>query len=112
MIAAYRSGYLLPELARSVCGRTTQLQILMLVVLAGYLAIFTFVGIVYRTWLTPKKMPGFYDTRTSLGPWPDRVGVLAFALTPLSVLLSSRDRDTSKIARMARSAGAPSADKH
>ena len=36
-------------------------------------------------------MPGVYNTRTSLGPWSDRVGVIAYALTPLSVMLSSRE---------------------
>jgi predicted ferric reductase len=65
---------------------------MVLVMLAGYLTVFSFVGIVYKTWTTPvKKMPGVYNTRTSLGPWSDRVGVLAYALTPLSVLLSSRE---------------------
>jgi len=91
-LASYRRQYLLPEFARPVFGRTTRLQILVLATLTGYLAVFSFVGIVYNTWVTPvKKMPGVYNTRTSLGPWADRVGVIAYALTPLSVLLSSRE---------------------
>jgi ferric-chelate reductase len=62
------------------------------VVLTGYLTVWTFVGIVYGKWVTPvKKMPGVYNTRTSLGAWSDRVGVLAYALTPLSIMLSSRE---------------------
>lgn len=84
--------YLLPDSVRWIFGRTTRLQVLVLTVLAGYLLIFSFVGIVYQTWITPvKKMPGVYNIRTSLGPWSDRVGVLAYALTPLSVMLSSRE---------------------
>ena len=50
------------------------------------------VGISYRTWITPvKKSPGKFNTRTGLGGFSDRVGALAYALTPLSILLSSRD---------------------
>jgi len=91
-ISSYRRQYLLQEFARPVFGRTTRLQILIFATLTGYLTVFTFVGIVYNTWVTPvKKMPGVYNTRTGLGPWSDRIGVLAYALTPLSVLLSSRE---------------------
>ncbi|PWN89163.1 hypothetical protein FA10DRAFT_137317 [Acaromyces ingoldii] len=95
-LAAFKSGArrrLLPDVAgRRTFGRTTRLQVLVLAVLAGYLLIWTFVGIVYRTWITPvKKHPGLNNTRTSLGPWSDRVGVLAYGLTPLSILLSNRE---------------------
>ncbi|KAK5075519.1 hypothetical protein LTR64_001726 [Lithohypha guttulata] len=91
-LATYRRQYLLPEFTRPIFGRTTKTQVLVLATLTGYLAVFSFVGIVYNTWVTPvKKMPGVYNTRTSLGPWADRVGVLAYALTPLSILLSSRE---------------------
>ncbi|KAF2847472.1 ferric-chelate reductase-like protein [Plenodomus tracheiphilus IPT5] len=91
-IPAYARQYLLPDAARPVFGRVTRTQVLTLIVLTGYLAIFSFVGIVYQKWVTPvKKLPGVYNIRTSLGPWSDRVGVLAYALTPLSVLLSSRE---------------------
>lgn len=91
-VATYTRQYLLPDCIRPVFGRTTRLQVLVLVTLTGYLTVFTFVGIVYSKWVTPvKKMPGTYNTRTSLGPFADRVGVLAYALTPLSVLLSSRE---------------------
>ncbi|KAI1774345.1 ferric reductase NAD binding domain-containing protein [Hypoxylon cercidicola] len=84
--------YLLPDSVRSIFGRTTRLQVLILAVLAAYLLIFSFTGIVYQTWITPiKNSPGLHNTRTSLGPWSDRVGVLAYALTPLSVMLSSRE---------------------
>jgi len=83
---------LLPESMVSIFGRTTRLQILVLAILAGYLLIFSFIGIVYKRWITPvKNMPGVYNTRSGLGPWSNRVGVLAFALTPLSVMLSSRE---------------------
>lgn len=91
-IASYSRQYLLPESLRPVFGRTTRLQVVILATLVGYLTIWSFVGIVYNTWVTPvKNMEGVYNTRTSLGPWSDRVGVLAYALTPLSVLLASRE---------------------
>ncbi|KAI1390603.1 ferric reductase NAD binding domain-containing protein [Hypoxylon trugodes] len=84
--------YLLPDSVRLIFGRTTRLQILILTILAAYLFIFSFAGITYQTWITPiKNNPGLYNTRTSLGPFADRVGVLAYALTPFSVLLSSRE---------------------
>lgn len=83
---------LLPESMTEIFGRTSRLQLLVLAILAGYLTVFTFVGIVYKRWVTPVKgSPGVYNTRTGLGPWSNRVGVLAFALTPLSVLLSTRE---------------------
>lgn len=89
---AYSRRYLLPDFSRPIFGRTTRVQVLVLLVLTGYLAVWSFVGIVYNRWITPvKKMPGVYNTRSSLGPWADRVGVLAYALTPLSILLSSRE---------------------
>ncbi|KAI1764626.1 ferric reductase NAD binding domain-containing protein [Hypoxylon sp. FL1150] len=83
--------YLLPDFVRFIFGRTTRLQVLILTVLAAYLFIFSFAGIVYQTWITPIKNSNLHNTRTSLGPWSDRVGVLAYALTPLSVMLSSRE---------------------
>jgi predicted ferric reductase len=91
-VPVYARQYLLPDAARPIFGRVTRTQVLTLLVLTGYLTIFSFVGIVYGKWVTPvKKMPGVYNTRTSLGPWSDRIGVLAYALTPLSIMLSSRE---------------------
>ncbi|KAI0378549.1 ferric reductase NAD binding domain-containing protein [Hypomontagnella monticulosa] len=91
-VASLVRRYLLPDSVRWIFGRTTRLQVLILTVLAAYLFIVSFAGIVYQTWITPvKNMPGVYNTRTSLGPWSDRVGVIAYALTPLSVMLSSRE---------------------
>ncbi|KAH7381423.1 ferric reductase like transmembrane component-domain-containing protein [Phaeosphaeria sp. MPI-PUGE-AT-0046c] len=91
-VPAYARRYLLPDAARPIFGRVTRTQVLTLAVLTGYLTIFSFVGIVYGKWVTPvKKMPGVYNTRTSLGPWSDRIGVIAYALTPLSIMLSSRE---------------------
>ncbi|KAI0814450.1 ferric reductase like transmembrane component-domain-containing protein [Xylaria sp. FL0064] len=90
--SAYVRGSLLPDAARPIFGRTTRLQVLILVALAAYLFIFSFAGITYQTWITPvKNYPGLYNRRTSIGPFADRVGVLAYALTPLSVLLSTRE---------------------
>ncbi|KAF2653192.1 ferric reductase [Lophiostoma macrostomum CBS 122681] len=89
---SYARQYLLPDAARCIFGRVTRTQVLILVVLTGYLTVFSFAGIVYKQWITPvKKMPGVYNTRTSFGPWADRIGVIAYALTPLSILLSSRE---------------------
>jgi predicted ferric reductase len=91
-VPAYARRYLLPDAARPIFGRVTRTQVLTLVCLTGYLAVFSFVGIIYGKWVTPvKKMPGVYNTRTSLGPWSDRIGVIAYALTPLSVMLASRE---------------------
>ncbi|KAJ2974052.1 hypothetical protein NQ176_g6254 [Zarea fungicola] len=91
-IATLARQYLLPDAVRFVFGRTTRLQVAVLCALSGYLLIFSFVGIAYNTWVTPiKGMPGIYNTRTSLGPWSDRIGILAYALTPLSIMLSSRE---------------------
>ncbi|KAH6628075.1 putative FAD binding protein [Chaetomium tenue] len=74
-------------------GHTTRLQLLILALLTAYLTLFTFLGMAYATWITPiKNQPAhIVNTRTTLGPWADRVGVLAYALTPLSVLLASRE---------------------
>lgn len=88
--------HLLPTTPRSLhhlLGHTTRLQLLLLTLLVSYLTLFSFLGITYGTWITPIKNqpPTVVNTRTSLGPWADRVGVLAYALTPLSILLSSRE---------------------
>ncbi|KAJ5085917.1 hypothetical protein N7532_010688 [Penicillium argentinense] len=91
-LAALTHRYLLPDACRAIFGRTTRLQVLVLAALAGYLLIFSFVGIQYNTWVTPvSEMSDAYQTRSTIGPWSDRVGVLAYALTPLSVMLSSRE---------------------
>lgn len=91
-LAALTRRFLLPDAVRAIFGRTTRLQVLVLAALTGYLAVWSFVGITYNTWVTPvADMPGVHNTRTSLGPWSDRVGVLAYALTPLSVMLGSRE---------------------
>jgi predicted ferric reductase len=84
--------HLLPNSARSLFGHTTRLQILILFCLVAYLTLFSFLSITYSTWITPvKSKPGIYNTRTSLGPWADRVGIFAYALTPLSILLAQRE---------------------
>lgn len=91
-VPSYARSYLLPDASRFIFGRVTRTQVLTLVTLVGYLTIWSFVGIVYDKWVTPvKNMPGVYNIRTSLGPFSDRVGVIAYALTPLSIMLSSRE---------------------
>ncbi|ETN43145.1 uncharacterized protein HMPREF1541_02303 [Cyphellophora europaea CBS 101466] len=83
---------LLPESLRPMFGRVTRLQLLILAFLSTYLTIFTFVGYRYATWVTPvSNTPGVYNTRSSLGPFSDRIGVMAYALIPLSVFLANRE---------------------
>jgi ferric-chelate reductase len=93
-IASTTRHYLLPAAPlRPVFGHTTRLQLLLLAFLVSYLTLWSFIGIGYGRWVTPVKNsnPPVFNTRTSIGPWADRVGVLAYALTPLSILLASRE---------------------
>lgn len=91
-IGSFTRRYLLPDACRSIFGRTTRLQVVIMLSLVGYITIWSFVGMTYQKWITPvKTSPGVYNTRTTLGPWSDRIGILAYALTPLSVLLASRE---------------------
>ncbi|KAF5668187.1 ferric reductase FRE2 precursor [Fusarium heterosporum] len=91
-IGSFTRRYLLPDACRAIFGRTTRLQVVIMLSLVGYLTIWSFVGMTYQTWVTPvKTSPGVYNTRTTLGPWSDRIGVLAYALTPLTILLASRE---------------------
>ncbi|KAK1974939.1 hypothetical protein LZ30DRAFT_764526 [Colletotrichum cereale] len=89
-VSSVTNRHLLPDCIRPIFRRTTRLQVLILAVLAGYLLVFSFVGIVYSTWF-PVGAKGPYKTRTSLDPWSTRVGVLAYTIMPLSVLLGSRE---------------------
>lgn len=90
-IAAFQRRYLLPDFAPPLLGHVTRLQVVVLLILGGYLAILSFAGIVYKTWITPVKGTDLHNTRSSIGPFADRVGVLAYALTPLSILFASRE---------------------
>ncbi|KAE8219662.1 hypothetical protein CF319_g6685 [Tilletia indica] len=85
--------YLLPDIGlRRIFGRVTRFQVLILAILVGYLIIWSFLGMTYQRWVTPvKKSPGLYNTRTTLGPFANRMGVLAFALTPFTILLCTRE---------------------
>ncbi|KAI0999347.1 hypothetical protein K3495_g8849 [Podosphaera aphanis] len=83
--------HLLQRCLPSIFGHASRLQVLILATLLGYLLIFSLVGIVYQSWITPiASLPGVYNTRTGFAGFADRVGVFAFALTPLTVLLSTR----------------------
>ncbi|KAH9820438.1 ferric reductase FRE2 precursor [Teratosphaeria destructans] len=76
----------------------SRLQALTLALLLAYLLIFTFVGIVYRIWITPIKGSNLHNTRTGgLGGLSDRLGVLAFALTPFAILLCMRESLLSQV---------------
>ncbi|ESZ92083.1 hypothetical protein SBOR_7540 [Sclerotinia borealis F-4128] len=83
--------YLLPETFVKFFGHVTRLQVLILAILLGYLLIFTLVGNVYKIWMTPVKNTTLHNTRSWLGPFADRVGALAYALTPFTILLSTRE---------------------
>ncbi|CAN9199071.1 unnamed protein product [Alternaria alternata] len=50
-----------------------------------------FAGITYKTWITPVKGTSLHNTRSGIGGFADRVGAFAFALTPLTIALCSRD---------------------
>ncbi|KAK1830179.1 putative ferric reductase transmembrane component [Podospora conica] len=98
-VASATRRHLLPHAPVSLFGHTTRLQVATLAILIGYLTILSFAGITYKIWRTPiaGQPPTVRNTRSSLGPWADRVGVLAYALTPLSVLLASRENLLSHI---------------
>ncbi|KAG7144117.1 Ferric reductase transmembrane component 5 like protein [Verticillium longisporum] len=90
--AATARSYLLPDSIRFVFGRTTRLQVLILTILVVYLTIFSFVGMTYALWISPvKDHPGVYKEQNTAGIWSNRIGILAYAITPFSVLLASRE---------------------
>lgn len=90
-VAATSRHHLLPDSIRIVFGRTTRLQVLILAILTAYLTVFSFIGITYGVWYPDSNHHDGVDIRSSLGPWANRVGVIAYALTPLSVMLASRE---------------------
>lgn len=90
-VASFRRRYLLSDFSPRLVGHVSRLQVTVLLILAAYLAVLSFIGIAYQTWVTPVKNSDLHNTRTSLGPFADRIGVLAYALTPLSILLASRE---------------------
>ncbi|KAM0328579.1 hypothetical protein ACHAQA_004987 [Verticillium albo-atrum] len=90
--AASARSYLLPDSIRFVFGRTTRLQVLILTILVVYLTIFSFVGMTYALWISPVvDHPGVYKEQNTAGIWSNRIGILAYAITPFSVLLASRE---------------------
>lgn len=91
-LTRWKRQYLLQDAPfRSLFGRTTRLQLATLTACLIYLLIFSLVGIVYRTWITPIADSTLHNTRTGLGGWSDRLGALAYALTPFSILLAQRE---------------------
>jgi predicted ferric reductase len=91
-IIAESRKILLPDGSHRIFGRVSRLQIILLAILAGYLLIWSFLGFSWKTYKTPvKNKPNLHNTRTTLGPWSDRIGVLAYGMLPLSILLSSRE---------------------
>lgn len=84
--------HLLPDAPmRWLFGRVSRVQVAILSVMTAYLIIFTFVGMEYRMWKTPVKGTDLFNTRSTLGTWSDRIGALAYALTPFAVLLCMRE---------------------
>lgn len=96
-IASTTRHYLLPDSVRLIFGRTSRLQVVVLGILFAYVCIFSFVGIGYKQWTTPASKvyltdhPGLTQKRSWLGPWSDRIGTFAYALTPFSIMLASRE---------------------
>jgi ferric-chelate reductase len=91
-VASFFRSYLLPDSIRMMFGRTTRLQVCLLLILVIYLAIVSSAGLTYRSWtVAVPDMPGVYTIRTTVGPCSNRVVVLAYALTPLSVMMASRE---------------------
>jgi hypothetical protein len=83
--------HLVPECSK-VFRYTTRLQVLILALLCVYLTAFSFAGITYKTWVTPVKgSSDLYNTRSGAGGFADRIGAFAFALTPLTIALCTRD---------------------
>ena len=82
--------YLVPECSK-VFRYTTRLQVLILALFCVYLTAFSFAGITYKTWITPIKGSDLHNTRSGVGGFADRVGAFAFALTPLTIALCTRD---------------------
>jgi len=85
-----RSG-LLPESLTGIFGHVSRVQLLVLTIILAYLLVFTMVGIVTKKWVTPVKKSSLHNTRTGLGPFSDRISVLAYALTPLTIILATRE---------------------
>lgn len=85
--------HLLPEVSMpGIEKHTTRLQLLILSIFLAYLLVFSLVGTTYKSWITPVKSdPSLHNIRSGLGGWSDRVGVLAYALTPLAIFLSARE---------------------
>ncbi|RGP69712.1 ferric reductase fre2 precursor [Fusarium sporotrichioides] len=91
-MASFLRSYLLPDSIRIIFGRTTRLQVVLLATLTAYMIIVSFAGLTYRVWVVAvPDMEGVNTIRTTLGPWSNRIGVLAYALTPLTVMLASRE---------------------
>ncbi|PGH27850.1 hypothetical protein AJ80_00400 [Polytolypa hystricis UAMH7299] len=90
-VSAFFRRWLLPESFVSFFGHVTRLQVVLLAGILAYLLIFSLVGIVYKTWVTPVKDSTLYNTRVGMAGFANRVGALAYALTPLTVALSTRE---------------------
>lgn len=88
----YLRRRLLPKFPGSFFGQISRVQVLILALLSSYLLLCSLVGIVYKSWVTPNMMnPNVFDTRSGFAGYADRVGVFAFALTPLTIFLSTRE---------------------
>lgn len=92
VFASQSRRLLLPDFFRPIFGRTTRFQVLNLAIISGYLLVWSFVSMQYKFWVTSvKAYPGVFNTRSSIGSWANHMGILAYALTPISIILSSRE---------------------
>ncbi|EEH46286.2 uncharacterized protein PADG_08719 [Paracoccidioides brasiliensis Pb18] len=96
-LSAGARHYLLPESLVNFFGHVTRLQVAIFCGILVYLLIFTLVGSVYKLWLTPVKNSSSFSTRTTLGPLANRIGAFAFAITPLTIMLGTRENILSLI---------------
>ncbi|KAK0268575.1 hypothetical protein LTR35_015462 [Friedmanniomyces endolithicus] len=94
-LALAKRRWLSPDVAseplQRLFGHVSRLQLLILTILLAYCLLFSLIGITYRTWLTPLPASPLHNTRAGLGGFADRVGALAYALTPFAVLLGMRE---------------------
>ncbi|POS86298.1 hypothetical protein EPUL_003099 [Erysiphe pulchra] len=88
----YLHRHLYPKFPGTTFGNVSRLQVLVFATLSAYLSVFLLIGITYKSWESPHKdNPNIIDTRTGFAGFADRAGVFAFALTPLTLFLSTRE---------------------
>ena len=76
--AAALRRYLLPRLSKEWLPSMTRFQVLLFFSLLVYAILFSFMGIAYKVWIDPVRLPGrrvgfneFVGDRTGVLPWAD-----------------------------------------